>query len=89
MRALLTRLFEAPPAPEAWGAGLPAQSRCVDGRPADTLHVHFLARKWHGATWPPRKIKAQASGYPPADLGLSHVLRLVGADGFEPPTSAL
>ncbi|SOE75707.1 hypothetical protein SAMN05446589_5960 [Streptomyces sp. OV198] len=38
---------------------------------------------------PPPKIKAQILGYPPADLGLSRVLRLVGADGFEPPTSAL
>lgn len=37
----------------------------------------------------PRKIKAQASGFTPADLGLVHVPNLVGADGFEPPTSAL
>ncbi|GHA55989.1 hypothetical protein GCM10010372_65140 [Streptomyces tauricus] len=33
--------------------------------------------------------KAQASGFTPVDLGLSRVLGLVGADGFEPPTSAL
>jgi hypothetical protein len=53
------------------------------------LPATHLARKWHGGPEQPKKIKAQASGFTPADLGLVRVLRLVGADDFEPPTSAL
>ncbi|MFF3610752.1 tyrosine-type recombinase/integrase [Streptomyces sp. NPDC002580] len=48
-----------------------------------------LAREWHDSPEQPKKIKAQITGFTPADLGLVRVLRLVGADGFEPPTSAL
>lgn len=38
---------------------------------------------------PSKKTKARVTGITPADLGLDHVLNLVGADGFEPPTFAL
>lgn len=48
-----------------------------------------MAGKCHGNPEPQKKIKAQAPGFLPVDLGLSHALELVGADGFEPPTSAL
>ncbi|MEU9213853.1 hypothetical protein AB0D27_39660 [Streptomyces sp. NPDC048415] len=60
--------------------------RARDAAGLGDVHFHDLR---HGADKPPRKIKAQASGFTPADLGLSRLLRLLGVDGFEPPTSAL
>ncbi|MET8291978.1 hypothetical protein ABZV80_43680 [Streptomyces sp. NPDC005132] len=58
------------------------------------VHFHDLRHTGNtlaatGGAKSPRKIKAQVCGFAPVDLGLSRVLRLVGADGFEPPTSAL
>ncbi|WP_329437907.1 tyrosine-type recombinase/integrase [Streptomyces sp. NBC_01280] len=57
----------------------------VDGQ----IRKPHLARRWHGGEKQPRTTKAQVPGFAPVDLGLARVPRLVGADGFEPPTSAL
>ncbi|MEV6014664.1 tyrosine-type recombinase/integrase [Streptomyces sp. NPDC051997] len=81
-------------------AGLPAprqraraRDRRLRGRsdqegavPSAAVH---LACEWHGSPRRSETTEAQITGITPADLGLVHVLRLVGADGFEPPTSAL
>ncbi|MFF4538324.1 hypothetical protein [Streptomyces aureus] len=61
------------------------------GRCGALVAAH-LAREWHSGPTNrnrPETTKAQITGCTPADLGLVRVLRLVGADGFEPPTSAL